>query len=98
MKEVSSSIVKIVVTLSIAYCFITPGKDTILPDFVKSPFGDIKQSFFNFIKPRIERHVVQAPEAFMTSVFFKLIEFKFNLIDLGFNFLAGSYRQPWISS
>lgn len=69
MKEVSSSsLVQFVVTFTIVYCFLIPKTDKILPDFVTNPFGEIKQSFLNFIKPRIERNVIQAPEAFMTTV------------------------------
>ena len=68
MTEVST-LVKCFITLTISYCFLTPEvQRVLLPHLITNPFSHLQQWFWQYIQPRIERNLVQVPEAFMSMV------------------------------
>ena len=68
MKEVST-LVKCFITLTIAYCFLIPEvQRVLLPHLIINPFSHLQPWLWQLIQPRIERNLVQTPEAFMSTV------------------------------
>jgi hypothetical protein len=70
MSKELSSFVKTLITLAIV--FSLGPYDTLRELSPYNPFAQLQEWFLQTIKPRMERNVVEIPEAFMTSVNAKL--------------------------